>query len=255
MSSLDQSPDVFGAFDIAAYPELWDDFVQIILDVTLEVYHMLKQEREAGFHWQEDTFTINVRRCMKKIIPLRGLPFEAETKQHIFTDEMMSGDEATNKAVELDIKMWHQQADDDIYFAWECKLIVDKAREDKHKRLAEEYITKGIIRFLNGHWKYAESVQDAGMLGYVLYGEIDKIVAAINREMLAISQRPASHTNDVRVQQALASARNLSSSDMLALNQSSFINNHLVYESCHHRPFCNRNIHLDHLFLTFDFAA
>ena len=207
--------------------------------------------------WEEDKFTINIEKCMNQFIRKRKFPLCAKSQQLIYTPEMMAGEVSPKKAVKLDIKIWDKNWDneDEIYFTWECKLIVDEAREDKHRRLVPEYITNGIVRFLDANWKYAQAVNDAGILGYVLYGKVTQIVEAINQEMLAIPQRPGSTMKDVRAQQALRAARNLSSSDLLKLCNPGPINNFIFYESRHRRHFCNQDIRLYHFFLTFDFAA
>ncbi|HZS77645.1 MAG TPA: MerR family transcriptional regulator [Ktedonobacteraceae bacterium] len=120
----------------------------------------------------------------------------------------------------------------------------------KTKDLVSEYIINGIVRFLDANWKYAQAVNDAGILGYVLYGEVAQIVEAINQEMLAIPQRPESSTKDVRRLQALQAARKLSSSDQLKLCNPAPVNNFIFYESHHCRHFCNQDIRLYHFFLT-----
>jgi hypothetical protein len=183
-------------------------------------------------------------------------PLRAQTQRTIYTPEMMAGEVSPKKAVKIDIKIWDKNWDneDEIYFTWECKLIVDNAREDKHRRLVPEYITNGIVRFLDANWRYAQTVNDAGILGYVLYGEAAQIVEAINQEMLAIPRRPESSMKDVRAMQALQAARRLSSSDQLKLCNPSPVNTFIFYESCHRRHFCNQVIRLYHFFLTFDFA-
>jgi hypothetical protein len=100
-----------------------------------------------------------------------------------------------------------------------------------------------------------QAVNDAGILGYVLYGEVAQIVGAINQEMLKFPQRPESAMKDVRARQAQHAARRLSSSDLLKLCNPGPVNNFIFYESRHRRHFCNQDIRLYHFFLTFDFAA
>lgn len=218
---------------------------------------MLKHESTARSDWCEDTFTLQIVKYMKQFIRTGKTSLCAQVQQYIYTPEMMAGDESPEKAVKLDIKVWHRHwyNEDEIYFTWECKLIVDKAREKKHTRLVQEYITNGIVRFLDANWRYAQAVNDAGILGYVLYGEAAQIVEAINKEMLAIPQRPESSIKDVRAMQALQAARRLSSSDRLKPCNPGPVNNFVFYESRHCRHFCNRDIRLYHFFLTFDFAV
>ena len=243
--------------DIFVSPEEWTGFLQEVLETTVAAYHILKRESIVSSSWEEDTFTINMERYMNLLTRRYKFPLRTQTQRLIYTPEMMAGEVSPKKAVKLDIKIWDKNWDneDEIYFTWECKLIVDKAREDKHKRLVHEYITNGIVRFLDANWRYAQVVNDAGILGYVLYGEVAQIVEAINQEMLAIPRRPESSMKDVRAMQALQAARRLSSSDQLKLCNPGPVNNFIFYESCHRRHFCNQDIRLYHFFLTFNFAA
>jgi hypothetical protein len=243
--------------NIFVNPKQWAGFLREVLEITVAAYLVLKQESTVCSGWEEDTFTINQERCMNRLSRGYKSPLRAQTQRPIYTPEMMAGKESPQKAVKLDIKIWDKNWDneDKIYFTWECKLIVDKARENKHKRLVREYITNGIVRFLDANWRYAQAVNDAGILGYVLYGEVAQVVDAINQEMLAIPRRPESSTKDVRAMQALQAARKLSSSDQLKLCNPGLINNFIFYESRHCRHFCNQDIRLYHFFLTFDFAA
>jgi hypothetical protein len=243
--------------------EQWAGFLQEVLETTVTAYLMLKRGSTARHDWNENTFTLQIVKYMKQFIRIGKTSLCAQEQQQIYTPEMMVGDESPETAVKLDIKVWHRNwyNEDDIYFTWECKLIVDKAREDKHRRLVHEYITDGIVRFLDANWRYAQAVNDAGILGYVLYGEVAQMVEAINQEMLAIPQRPKSSRppkssrKDVRAMQALQAARRLSSSDQLKLCNPGPVNNFIFYESCHRRHYCNQDIRLYHFFLTFDFAA
>lgn len=257
MNLLDQSSSDVDTLDLFVSPEQWTGFLQEVLETTIAAYRVLRQESTVRSSWEEDKFTINIERCMNQFIRTRKFPLCAKSQQPIYTPEMMTGEVSPKKAVKLDIKIWDKNWDneDEIYFTWECKLIVDKAREDKHKRFVHEYITNGIVRFLDANWRYAQAVNDAGVLGYVLYGEVAQIIEAINQEMLAIPRRPESSPKDVRAMQALQAARRLSSSDQLKLCNPGPVNNFIFYESRHRRHFCNQDIRLYHFFLTFDFAA
>lgn len=243
--------------DIFVSSEEWTGFLQDVLEITVAAYLILKRKNIVGSTWEEDTFTIRMEACMNRLRRIYKSPLRAQTQRPIYTSEMMVGKVSPKKAVKLDIKIWDQNwnNEDEIYFTWECKRIVDKSRDDKHGHLVHEYITDGIVRFLDGNWRYAQAVNDAGILGYVLYGEVAQIVEAINQEMLAIPRRPESAMKDVRAMQALQAARRLSSTDQLKLCNPGPVNNFIFYESCHRRHFCNQDIRLYHFFLTFDFAA
>ena len=148
-------------------PEEWTAFLQEVLETTVAAYHILKRENTVRNSWEEDTFTIQMERCLNQLSRKYKSSLRAQTQRPIYTPEMMAGEVSPKKAVKLDIKVWDKNWDneDEIYFTWECKLIVDKAREDKHMRLVHEYITNGIVRFLDANWKYAQAVNNAGILG------------------------------------------------------------------------------------------
>ena len=243
--------------DIFVSPEEWTGFLQDVLETTVAAYLILKRENTVRSTWEEDTFTIRMETCMNRLSRMYKSPLHAQTQRPIYTPEMMAGEVSPKRAVKIDIKIWDRNWDneDEIYFTWECKLIVDNAREDKHRRLVPEYITNGIVRFLDANWRYAQVVNDAGILGYVLYGEVAQIVEAINQEMLEIPQRPESSSKDDRVRLASQAARKLSSSDQLTLCNPGPINNFIFYESRHCRHFCNQDIRLYHFFLTFEFTV
>ena len=257
MSLQDQPSADVGMPDLFVSPEQWSGFLQEVLETTVTAYRMLKHKSTVRSNWNEDTFTLQIVEYMKQFIRTGKTSLCTQVQQYIYTPEMIAGDEPSERAVKLDIKVWHRNwyNEDEIYFTWECKLIVDKARKEKHRRLVPEYITNGIVRFLDTNWKYAQAVNDAGILGYVLYGEVAQIVEAINQEMLAIPQRPESSMKDVRAMQALRAAKRLSSSDQLKLCNPSPVNDFIFYESRHHRHFCNQDIRLYHFFLALDFAV
>ena len=187
---------------------------------------------------------------------------KVETPKKLYTDEMMIGTETPKKAVELDICIslsdW-LRCEDDFYFTWECKLVADtavianKAEREKHRRLVPEYITKGMVRFLDEHWQYSSKVDDAGILGFVLYGDVDKIVETINQAILNPPLLPKPSTSDLRHYWALHHAQTLSEADHLKICNPSPIEDFVLYHSRHHRNFCGRDIQLYHVFLVFNF--
>jgi hypothetical protein len=48
--------------------EQWAGFLQEVLETTVTAYLMLKHESTARSDWKEDTFTLNIVRCMKQFI-------------------------------------------------------------------------------------------------------------------------------------------------------------------------------------------
>lgn len=264
MSELDKPPDVFERTNIPEqFTDLqdWKKFVPRVLKVTSQAYRLMCQRPIS--RWSEDTFRINLVDSIKYVIFQHQIyDMKVENPKKLYTEEMMLGKDPPKKAVELDICIglsdWLRYQDD-FYFTWECKLIADitgiddKALKDEHKHLISDYVTEGMVRFLDEHWKYSGEVDDAGMLGFVLYGKIDKIVDAINLAILSPPPPPRSSTSDQRRLWALLRAQMLSAADHLKACNPSPIEDLIVYQSKHHRDFNGRGIRLYHLFLVFDF--
>ncbi len=169
----------------SAFPDTWPLFVQAVLEVTVGACCQMSRAAIVQPTWDEDTYTINLVDYMRIVAQNIPLSLQIQPQIPVYTKEMKAGKETHKKAGKIDIQLWDGRWTnyDRIYFAWECKLIVDKAREKKQDRLIPEYISRGIARFIDG--KYSRDVAEAGMLGYALAGSGADIAQAINQTMLA----------------------------------------------------------------------
>lgn len=213
----------------------WDSFVQIVLENTLEAYQRMRRNCVAKQDWEEDKFTaVLAEDYIQPLLRERGLSLLVELQNPVYTRAMKSGPVSTNTARKIDMKLYIPQWDYVvIYFAWECKLVGDKQRKSEYAALLSKYVKEGIFRFIDGN--YSSEVSDAGMLGYVLEGNVSNIVRGINESMLSDRRR-----------------RRLSSSDQL-LPLAPPVDFGDAYVSQHHRTEQTEDIRLQHLFLSFDF--
>jgi hypothetical protein len=233
-SPLHLFPQSSGLTDYFRVP--WKTFVQVVLGVTVKAYQLMCQDRVARQDWEEDTFTVKLTvDYIQPLVRQYPLLLIAMPRTRAHSPEMKGGEVSPKQAPEIDIRLfssWENYSQ--IYFAWECKRVGDKRIDEKYTFLIAEYVTNGIFRFLDG--KYASEVDDAGILGYVLAGDVPNIVDDINQSMVHPRR-----------------ARRLSPSNHLAPVPAigAFTD---VYQSRHKRVANQRNIDLHHLFLTFDFA-
>lgn len=214
----------------------WSEFVQLVLEVTVEAYQTMRQERIAQQNWEENLFTL--RFGDDYIRPLtfdKELPIRVWVRPKIHTERMKSGKQATIEAKEIDMLLfdiwerdYHQK-----HFVWEAKRVGDKRIDPKYSILNSEYVNQAIYRFIRR--EYADGLSDAGVLAYVLAGNVANIVLDINQTMSKIRKN-----------------RRLPISNHLTMTKT--IGNFTdVYKSCHIRT-NNTNLQLHHLFLSFDFA-
>ncbi|HKF38076.1 MAG TPA: hypothetical protein VKB35_14365 [Ktedonobacteraceae bacterium] len=102
-----------------------------------------------------------------------------------------------------------------------------------HKDLIPEYITEGIFRFLDE--EYASGLNDAGMLGFVLAGDVPSIVHGIDRSMAStLRGRKLDIADNLRQTAPIGTFKD-------------------TYFSRHKRAATGIPIQIHHLFLTFDF--
>jgi hypothetical protein len=118
-------------------------------------------------------------------------------------------------------------------FVWECKLIDDRAVSEESSNLTSEYISQGIFRFIDE--EYSKEVDDAGMIGYVLNGNVLNIASNVNQSMIERQRH-----------------RKLSESEFL-VSADCVDEFEFIYLSRHIRSTSRKPINLHHLFLTFDF--
>lgn len=238
------NPPPIQAGTLGPLPDFWSVFVQEVLELTVKAYLDLDAAKVVRSDWEEDTFTLHLVKHLRKLAPSSPLSLTVGYQILVTTDEMLLGIQSPKSGVKIDIELWGNWEDyNRIYFAWEAKLIVDAYRIPEHERLQREYVTKGIFRFIDS--EYSHDVAEAGMLGYVLYGNPSDIVVDINKVMLLPHTRPKAPKGTPP--RALTLQENL----QLAASIGPF---NAVYESLHPRAIDNRIIQLDHLLLTFDFA-
>ncbi len=215
----------------------WSDFVQYVLEVTVQAYQVMRDAHVACREWEENVFTIQLADCyIRPLLQHCEAPLRVQARTKLHTQQMYTGDQATIEAKEVDMLLfdigeWEHHR---IHFIWEAKLVGDKrVNYDKYSPLNSEYVNEAIYRFIRK--EYAGDVQDAGVLGYVLDGCVHNIVTDINASMGNIRKNPA-----------LPECEHLQQADPIE----DFSD---VYHSQHKRM-DNTRIKLHHLFLTFDFS-
>lgn len=214
------------------FPSIWPSFVRTVIQITVEAYIALSKTRCARPSWEEDAFTINLEDRLRPIAYDNPMNLQVRSRSPVYTQAMRTGETSTTEAKIIDIQMWghwHQYAD--VYFAWECKLLAD--RQGHNRNLINEYISNGMLRFLNG--QYSEHVPDAGMLGYILAGDVPEIVAQINASMVSSRrERPLQKADALAQSTPVGTFRD-------------------IYRSSHAREPKRVPITLHHLLLKFDF--
>jgi hypothetical protein len=212
----------------------WAEFVQLVLSLTIQAYGMMKQTCALKQNWEENVFTVNLEDYLRPLAYDYSIFVQTRTKQH--TTKMRTGEQATIEAKEMDMILFGswERAYHDVHFVWEAKRVGDKRVNSDYGGLNSEYVHEAIYRFIRN--EYAADVADAGVLAYVLAGDVANIVADINQSMGNIRKNsPLNTSNHLQI------ASPVHQFDT-------------IYQSSHMRV-DSSIIQLHHLFLTFDFVA
>ena len=230
MSQLRQAA-VASAGDSQQFVQItWDDFVQLVISLTIQAYHRMRLECPVQRDWEENTFTYRLAADYLRPLTFPLLRLDIRSKVH--TQAMKDGTQATIEAKEMDLSLYGVWERDYLRrrFVWEAKRVGDRTI---HSSLISEYINEAIYRFIG--LEYAAGLPDAGVLGYVLVGDVPGIVNEINGSMGRLRKNePLPTSNHLEIHPPLHQFDNL-------------------YRSNHDR-IDNSSIQLHHLFLTFDFV-
>ena len=220
---------------IASSKLTWSDTVHIVVELTIKAYQAMFQEVVAQRDWEENVFTIRLGDDYLHRLALdHEYPLIVNVRQKRHTSKMKTGEQSTTEAKEIDMLLYGNWENyHEKHFVWEAKRIGDKSVDQKYSSLNSEYINEGIYRFIQ--LEYADGLDDAGMLGYVLDGVIGNIVNDINQTMSKIRKKPRLPLSNHL--QMIAPINNFQD----------------VYQSYHTRT-DNTTVKLHHLFLAFNFS-
>ena len=157
-------------------PNLWtntfpDDLIPKILDLVVSAWKTFTKPAHDEY---EVAITAKFRSSLINLKDFRRLPVTIQ--REIPEDDLQTGKERGR----IDLRFTHGYREN-IYFAFECKRLNKIDSKNKINSLAPEYVKEGMMRFVTR--KYASSVDKGGMIGYVMDGNIDTAIRAVNRNI------------------------------------------------------------------------
>jgi hypothetical protein len=140
-----------------------------VLDITFIAWSKVIANREINISSTEPIIAGYLGRAMTKEKNSRP-----KLKNKIRIEEEVGTRSSPNSPKpegRIDIKIIYS-FDETEYFGIECKRVTSK-----NKKLAEDYIDKGIMRFVNG--KYSPGHDYAAMLGFVIDSKVNECIDLI----------------------------------------------------------------------------
>ncbi len=157
--------------------QLWADtfpeeLIPRILDLVVDTWATFEKPGPSDY---EVPITRRFKHALKQAKNYRRLPVRIEREPA--EDDPATGDELGR----IDLKFVPaESALEEVYFSFECKRL-NVLEQGKRRALAPEYVTEGMMRYVNG--KYAVTMKDGGMIGYVLDGNCPHAVQLVEQNI------------------------------------------------------------------------
>ena len=155
------------------------------LDVLVKSYHTSKSLKKANCDWEEKTFSSHLVSLMKNCNIALKYDLTITKEEELEDFEIDNGLKSPKEANPIDIRFHNIWLDIRLDYCIEAKNIscVEWKKSTGTRVNASqqqtEYITKGLDRFLTGHFKS----KNGCMLGYIVNGTIEDLLPKINNKI------------------------------------------------------------------------
>ena len=159
--------------------EIWsdtfpEDLIPRMLDLIFETWQPFPKPAATD---HEVPITRRFKHALKQAKDFRKLPVRIEREPA--EDDPKTGEELGR----IDLKFLPAvSALEEVYFAFECKRL-NATMNGTHRTLASEYVTEGMMGFVTG--QYSSSVDNGGMIGYVLDGKSNEAMTSVGANVSA----------------------------------------------------------------------
>ena len=136
----------------------------------------------VGFHARrtENYITRRLVRRIRRDERIRDSFLQVESQRELLDDDP---DTDTGPQGYLDISILFWVGRDNLCLAIECKRLNVINKRGERDSLAQEYVRKGMMRFVNG--QYAPDLALGGMIGYVMDGDTEFAFSAVRAKIQA----------------------------------------------------------------------
>jgi len=156
------------------------------LTVLVKSYETSISEKKYSKDWEEKTFSSHLVSLMKKCELAIKYDFTITKEEELEDYEIDNGLKSPKEANPIDIRFHNIWMNLRLDYNIEAKNISayewKKSNGSKVNASQQqtEYITKGIDRFLTGHFKN----KNGCMLGYIVNGELNDVLTKINAKIV-----------------------------------------------------------------------
>lgn len=156
-------------------------------EVLIKSYYTCLSNKSYSKDWEEKTFSSHLVSLMRACEIAKKYGFTITKEEELEDFEIDNGLKSPNKANPIDIRFHNIWMNQRLDYNVEAKNISaslwkkSKGSKVDASTQQKEYITKGIDRFLTGHFKN----KNGCMLGYIVNGSIEDVISKINSKIVA----------------------------------------------------------------------
>ncbi|PQJ80247.1 hypothetical protein [Polaribacter porphyrae] len=151
-------------------------------EVLIKSYHTCLSNKIYSIDWEEKTFSSHLVSIMKKCKLAKEYEFTITKEEELEDYEIDNGLKPPNKANPIDIRFHNIWLNQRLDYNVEAKNISASQWKKTSGSIVnassqkKEYITKGIDRFLTGHFKNKKGC----MLAYIVNGSVEEVISRLN---------------------------------------------------------------------------
>jgi hypothetical protein len=153
--------------------------------ILIKSYRTCLSLKKYSKDWEEKTFSSHLVSLMKECEVAKKYEFTITKEEELEDYEIDNGLKSPNKANPIDIRFHNIWMNKRLNYNVEAKNVsVSQWKKSKGSKVdastqQKEYITKGIDRFLTGHFKNKKGC----MLAYVVNGSNKEVISKINNKI------------------------------------------------------------------------
>lgn len=162
-----------------------DSFELKCLEVLIRSYYTSIKNGKVSCDWEEKTFSSHLVSLMKKCETALKYDLTITKEEELEDEEIDNGLKSPKEANPIDIRFHNKWNNIRLDYNVEAKNISSVewkksiGKKVNASQQQTEYVTKGIERFLTGHFKD----KNGCMLGYIVNGNLDDLLFKINSKI------------------------------------------------------------------------
>lgn len=180
-----------GKLNVSLVKDIKQGFENKCMYLVIEGYKQMMKDKNHEKSWEEERITAELIKCMKSTSTIKDWQIHIVPEPRIYSTEVFNGTISPKEAPRIDMQFLTWSSSDELKYQVEAKNLAEKDWNKSNgaavnaSYLTNRYIDTGIGNFINDRYL------NGCLVGYVLHGEVPKVVDRINTCMRDTKKRPS----------------------------------------------------------------